>query len=299
MPDNTTTPHHKAGFVNIVGMPNVGKSTLMNFLVGEQLAIVTNKAQTTRQRLLGIVNGPDFQIVYSDTPGLLEPKYKMQDAMLGYIQTALDDADIVLLIADITNQTSAENYQSLIRKVKVPVLLLLNKIDLLTPEKVELALQFWQQNVKAQLYLPVSAITGQGLQQLQNQLIGLLPASPPYYDKDELTNRPYRFFVAEIIREKILLTYAQEIPYSVEVVIEKYTEEPNIVRIEAQIWCNRKSQKPIIIGAGGKMLKKVGTLARKDIEAFIGRQIFLGIQVKVRENWRDDELTLKNLGYIS
>ncbi len=294
---HTWGENHKSGFVNIIGRPNAGKSTLMNELVGEQLAIITSKAQTTRHRIFGIVNGEDFQIVYSDTPGIIAPAYKMQEAMMRFVRTSLVDADVLLIIVDATNKVDASMFEDRIKKVKVPIIFLLNKIDLLSEGDALEKMAAWKDIIPAAEYIPISALKKKNLKVVFEKILEKLPVGPPYYPKDALTDKPERFFVSEIIREKIMLTYKQEIPYSVEVFIESYKEEETIVRISSLIICNRKSQKPILIGRGGSKLKKVGTLARKDIEKFVGKKVFLQLFVKVRENWRDDEKTLRNWGY--
>lgn len=293
-------PHpenHRAGFVNIIGRPNVGKSTLLNALVGERLAIITAKAQTTRHRILGIVNGDDYQIVYSDTPGIIQPAYKMQEAMMQIFDDIFEDADVLLVVADATTNEDAALYAERLAKNTAPVLLLLNKTDQISPDQILQKLDFWQKTVKANAYIPISATKGYNIPAVTRAIIEHLPVSPPYYDKDELTDRPERFFIAEIIREKILLNYEQEIPYSVEVLVDAYKDLPDIVRISAVIIANRKSQKPILIGKGGAMLKRVGTQARRDIEQFLQKKVFLELYVKVREGWRDNDTQLKNFGY--
>lgn len=296
--DTLNTPaNHKAGFVNIIGRPNVGKSTLMNALVGERLAIITSKAQTTRHRIFGIVNSPDFQIVYSDTPGIIDPAYKMQEAMMKFVQTSFKDADILLVVTDITKDEDISLYAKRLNKAKVPIIFIVNKIDLVDQKTVLEKLAYWQDKVNATEFIPVSALNKFNLKVVFNKIVEYLPTSPPFYDKDSLTDKPERFFVSEIIREKILLNYKQEIPYSVEIVIEEFRDEPKIIRIRAIILTNRQSQKPILIGRGGSMLKKVGTAARKDIEKFLDKKVFLELFVKVKENWRDNDLFLKNLGY--
>ncbi len=290
---------HKAGFVNIIGRPNVGKSTLMNVLVGENLAIITSKAQTTRHRIMGIVNGEDFQIVYSDTPGIIDPNYKMQEAMMRFVNVAFKDADIVLLILDITEKHSlVEWYEEKLKKIKVPIIVLLNKIDLVTSQVVDTQIDLWEKAKFApKVVLPISALHKANMNLVFGTILQYLPEHPPYYDKESLTDKDMRFFVSEIIREKILLNYKQEIPYSVEIVVESFKEEENITRIRALILTNRKSHKPILIGKGGSMLKKVGTQAREDIENFLQQKVFLELFVKIKENWRDDDLFLKNMGY--
>ncbi len=289
---------HKAGFVNITGNPNVGKSTLMNRLVGRKLAIVTSKAQTTRHRLLGIVNGEDFQIVYSDTPGMVNPKYKLQEFMVKTVRTALDDADIILYITDV-NENPDENHPltDKIKNIRVPVLLVINKTDLSDPASVAILIQKWAGKFPEAEIFPVSATLGANLDKLFTRIMELLPENPPFYPKDQITDKPEKFFVEEIVREKILLFYRQEIPYSVEVAVESFKEEEKIIRISARIFVMRDSQKGILIGHQGKALKKVGTAARKEMEDFFNKKIFLELFVKVKKDWRDKERILRNLGY--
>lgn len=289
---------HKAGFVNIIGSPNVGKSTLMNVLVGERLSIITSKAQTTRHRIMGIVNGEDFQIVYSDTPGVLKPNYKLQESMMDFVNTALSDADIILFMTDIYEDVKIE--ESILNRIKntsAKVLLLVNKIDLATQEKLEEKVQYWKNEVPKAEVIPVSALEKFNVTYVFDRILALLPESPGYYGKDELTNMPEKFFVSEIIREKILKYYKKEIPYSVEVVVEAFKDEPTINKIRAEIYVIRESQKGIIIGHQGKALKKVGTEARKDMEEFFGKKIFLELFVKVNKDWRDSDIQLKRFGY--
>ncbi len=290
---------HKAGFVNIVGNPNVGKSTLMNALVGERISIITSKAQTTRHRIMGIVNGEDFQIVYSDTPGVLKPNYKMQEAMLGFSQSALTDADVLLYVTDVLD--SAEKNAFFLDKVKkmdhVNTILIINKIDLIDQKRLEELVEFWKRELPAAEIFPISAAEKFGIEQLFERIKALLPDSPPFFDKDALTDRPERFFVNEIIREKILLNYDKEIPYAVEVMVEEFKEEEDIIRISAVVFCERDSQKGIIIGKQGAALRKVGTEARKDIEAFFEKKVFLQLYVKVEKDWRNRERKLRNFGY--
>lgn len=290
---------HKAGFVNIVGKPNVGKSTLMNALVGEQLSIITFKAQTTRQRIMGIVNEADFQIVYSDTPGMVDnPGYKMHDAMNRFVQGALSDADVVLLMIDATDKKDDyELYIQRLSKVTAPIVLVINKCDAVSEAVADKKLQNWTTHIKPLIGYKISALKGSQLPEMLAKIVELLPFHPPYYDKDQLTDRPMRFFVSEIIREKIMLNYGEEIPYSVEVEIEEYQEEEKIDRIRALIVTNRESQKPILIGKGGAMLKKVGSEARIDLEKFLEKKVFLELFVKVRENWRNDERFLRYKGF--
>lgn len=290
---------HKAGFVNIVGNPNVGKSTLMNSLVGERISIITSKSQTTRHRIMGIVNTDDMQIVYSDTPGVLDPNYKLQESMLNFSQSALNDADILLYVTDVV-ETPTKN-QSFLDKVAgmaIPVLLIINKIDLLKDQKgLEKLVNDWKLLLPSAEIIPVSAQHKFNLDYLLKRIRELLPDSPPFFEKDALTDRPARFFVTEIIREKILELYDQEVPYSSEVAVEKFSEEGNLIHIMAVIYVERDSQKGIIIGKGGSMLKKVGTQARKDIEAFFEKKVFLEIFVKVEKDWRNRENKLKAFGY--
>lgn len=289
---------HKSGFVNIIGSPNVGKSTLMNVLVGERLSIITSKAQTTRHRIMGIVNGEDFQIVYSDTPGVLKPNYKLQESMMEFVNTALQDADIILFVTDIYEDIKIE--EKVLHKIKntsAHVLLLVNKIDLSTQEKLEEKVQYWKTEVPKAEVIPVSALEKFNVSYVFDRILALLPESPGFYDKDQLTDKPERFFVSEIIREKILTNYKKEIPYSVEVVVEAFKNEEKIIKIRAEIMVVRDSQKGIIIGHQGKALKKVGTEARKDMEEFFQKQVFLELFVKVNKDWRDSDTQLKRFGY--
>ncbi len=289
---------HKSGFVNIVGNPNVGKSTLMNALVGERISIITSKAQTTRHRILGIVNGDDFQIVYSDTPGVLKPNYKLQESMLNFSKSALTDADVLLYVTDVFD--TYEKNADFVEKVKLnqaPVLLVINKIDLIDQEKLIVLVEKWKELLpQAEIY-PISAINKFNVDNLFSRIKSLLPDSPPFFDKDQLTDKPARFFVTEIIREKILLNYDKEIPYSVEVEVEQFLEDDKLIRINAVIFVERDSQKGIIIGHGGKSLKKVGMDARKDLELFFEKKIFLELFVKVEKDWRNKDNKLKGFGY--
>lgn len=289
---------HKAGFVNIIGNPNVGKSTLMNQFVGEKLSIITSKAQTTRHRILGIVNGEDFQLVYSDTPGILKPNYKLQKSMMKFVDTAISDADVILYVTDVVESADKnEEYIARIQKTAIPVILLINKIDLSTQEKLETLVNEWKDRVPNAEIIPVSAIESFNIEAVFNRILELLPDSPPYFPKDELTDKTERFFVQEIIREKIFLTYQKEIPYSCEVNVEEFKEEDAIIKIRALIYVARDSQKGIIIGHKGKMLKKIGSDARKDIEAFFEKKIFLSLHVKVLKDWREKDQNLKHFGY--
>jgi GTP-binding protein Era len=291
---------HKAGFVNIIGNPNVGKSTLMNILVGERLSIITSKAQTTRHRIMGIVNGEDFQIVYSDTPGMLKPHYKMQESMMNFVHTAMVDADVILFVTDIyETDVHDEKVLEKLKNTTTPILLVLNKVDQAKEGVLEAKVDYWKALIPKAEMFPISALENFNVDNLLKRIIELLPESPPFYPKDELTDKPEKFFVAEIIREKILINYKKEIPYSVEVVVESFKEEETIFKIRAEIFVVRESQKGIIIGHGGKALKKVGVDARKDIEAFLQKQVFLELFVKVNKDWRDDDRQLKRYGYMN
>ncbi len=292
---------HKSGFVNIVGNPNVGKSTLMNALVGERLSIITSKAQTTRHRILGIVNGEDFQMVYSDTPGVLSPNYRLQEKMLEFSRSALVDADVLLYVTE--PQDTADRNADFLEKVKrmaaagTRVFLIINKIDLTTQETLESLVAFWHNQLPEAEIFPISAQERFGVAQLFDAIKEALPVGPPFFPKDQLTDKPARFFVDEIIREKILLNYDKEIPYSVEVEVESFKEEDKLIRIDAVIYCERDSQKGIIIGKAGSALKRVGSQARKDIEDFFGKQVFLQLFVKVDKDWRSNISRLKHYGY--
>ena len=295
------TPNHKAGFVNIVGNPNVGKSTLMNDLVGERMSIITSKAQTTRHRITGIVNTPEYQIVFSDTPGVLKPKYKLQESMLEFSEGALTDADILLYVTDVVEDpTKNSDFLEKVAKEKVPVLLVINKIDLVKGGSDELnrIVERWKGLLPNAEVFPISATEGFNVDNLMARIVELLPPSPPYFGKDALTDKPARFFVTEIIREKILLNYDKEVPYSTEVIVEKFEEKDTSIHIMAVVYVERDSQKGILIGKGGAMLKKVGIQARKDIETFFGKSVYLELFVKVEPNWRNRDNKLKAFGYI-
>ncbi|MDG1571956.1 GTPase Era [Robiginitalea sp. M366] len=291
---------HKSGFVNIVGNPNVGKSTLMNALVGERLSIITPKAQTTRHRILGIVNGEDFQVVFSDTPGVIQPAYQLQASMMDFVRLALEDADVLLYMVEIgEKQLKDQALMERIRHTDTPVLVLINKIDTSNQEFLEAQVAYWQETLpKAEVH-PISALEGFGVQQVMDRIRELLPEAPPYFPKDQLTDKPERFFVGEIIREKILEQYQKEVPYSVEVVTESFEEEEALIRIGAVINVERDSQKGILIGHKGSALKRLGTAARKDLEAFFGKQVFLQLFVKVSKDWRSSERHLRGFGYSS
>lgn len=289
---------HKAGFVNIIGNPNVGKSTLMNAFVGEKLSIITSKAQTTRHRILGIVNGEDFQVVLSDTPGIIKPAYELQESMMDFVKSAFEDADVLIYMVEIgENELKDEAFFNKIKNSKIPVLLLLNKIDGSNQEQLEEQSEIWQKKVPNAEFYPISALTGFNVKEVFNRIIELLPESPPFYPKDQLTDKPERFFVNETIREKILLHYKKEIPYAVEVDTEEFFEEENIIRIRSIIMVERETQKGIIIGHKGSALKRVGVEARKDLEKFFGKQVHLQLYVKVNKNWRSNQNQLKRFGY--
>jgi GTPase len=289
---------HKAGFVNIIGNPNVGKSTLMNAFVGEKLSIITSKAQTTRHRILGIVNGENFQMVLSDTPGIIKPAYELQESMMGFVKSAFEDADILIYMVEIgEKELKDEAFFKKITNSKIPVLLLLNKIDNSNQEKLEEQSQLWQAKVPNAEFYPISALVGFNVKEVFNRIIELLPDSPPFYPKDQLTDKPERFFVNEAIREKILMHYKKEIPYAVEVDTEEFFEEEKIIRIRSIIMVERNTQKGIIIGHKGSALKRVGVESRKDLEKFFGKQIHLELFVKVNKNWRSNQYQLKRFGY--
>jgi len=289
---------HKSGFVNIIGKPNVGKSTLMNAMVGEKLAIVTNKAQTTRHRIHGIVNTEDYQIVFSDTPGILAPAYKLQETMFKAAQSALKDADVIMYMAEAGESPDPENeFLMKLGKMKIPVLLVINKIDISSPEKLEESSAAWNTVLPGAEIIPVSALEKFNIEYLFKRITELLPEGPPFFDKEALTDKSERFFTGEIIREKILLNYKKEIPYSVEIEIESFKEEEDIIRIRALIYVERESQKGIIIGHKGTTLKKVGQESRLEMEQFFNKKVYLELNVKVKKDWRNNELQLKKFGY--
>lgn len=289
---------HKAGFVNIIGNPNVGKSTLMNAFVGEKLSIITSKAQTTRHRILGIVNGDDFQMILSDTPGIMKPAYQLQESMMSFVKSAFEDADVLVYMVEIGETTlKDDDFFRKITSAKFPVLLLINKIDKSNQEQLEEQVRFWKEKVPNAEIFPISAKEGFQVNEVFSRLVELLPQSPPFYPKDQLTDKPERFFVNETVREKILLHYKKEIPYSVEVETEEFFEEENIIRMRSVIMVERDTQKGIIIGHKGEALKRVGMDARKDLETFFGKQVHLELYVKVNKNWRNNERQLRRFGY--
>ena len=289
---------HKSGFVNIIGNPNVGKSTLMNSLVGEKLSIITSKAQTTRHRILGLVNGEDFQLVLSDTPGVIKPSYDLQSSMMDFVKSAVDDADIIIYMIEVGESSlKDEDLYNKIKSSTLPLLLVINKIDLSNQNELEEQVDKWKNKLPNAEIFPISALEKFQVESLLKRIIELLPESPPYFPKDQLTDKPERFFVNEIIREKILLNYKKEIPYSVEILTEEFKEDDKIIRIRSTIMVERDSQKGIIIGHKGSALKKIGIQARKDLETFFGKQIHIELFVKVNKNWRNNQNQLKRFGY--
>ena len=289
---------HKAGFINIIGNPNVGKSTLMNAFIGERLSIITSKAQTTRHRILGIVNGDDFQMLFSDTPGIIKPAYELQESMMDFVKSAFEDADILIYMVEIgEKELKDEQFFNKIVNAKIPVLLLINKIDKSTPEKLEESVALWREKVPNALVLAISAKEGFNVDTVFNKIIELLPENPAFYPKDQLTDKPERFFVNEAIREKILMHYKKEIPYSVEIDTEEFFEDKKLIKIRSVIMVERNSQKGIIIGHKGTALKRVGTEARKDLEKFFNKKVFLELYVKVNKDWRNNSRQLKRFGY--
>ncbi|GAB4326722.1 MAG: GTPase Era [Flammeovirgaceae bacterium] len=290
---------HKAGFVSIIGKPNVGKSTLMNALVGERISIITSKAQTTRHRIMGILSGDDFQIVYSDTPGIIQPKYELHNAMMRFVNTSLEDADIILFVTDIHEAFDEHDVLSKLEKTDACILLLINKIDTSNQKEVGAKIEEWKKRLpKIKEIIPISALHKFNLERVFHAILENLPFHPAYFPKDELTDKPERFFVTEIIREKILENYEQEVPYSCEVLCKSFKESENLIKISVEILVEREGQKAILIGTGGEMLKKVGTEARKDMETFFQKKVFLEQVVKVAPDWRRDKAKLKRLGYI-
>ena len=289
---------HKSGFVNIIGNPNVGKSTLMNALIGQNLSIITNKAQTTRHRIKGILSDENYQIVFSDTPGIIKPAYKLQESMMQYVKSAFQDADVILYVVEIGEQgLKDKDIFEKIKKLKIPLIILLNKIDLVTQEKVLIEIENWKNKFSDAVILPISALNRFNINEIINSIVELLPFSPPYYSKDEVTDKSERFFVEEIIREKILKHYKKEVPYSVEISVEEFIEEDEIVRIRAIIYVLRESQKAILIGHKGLGLKRIGSESRKDIEKMINKKVFLTTPIKVKKDWRNNSSQLKKFGY--
>jgi len=289
---------HKAGFVNIIGNPNVGKSTLMNALVGEKLSIITSKAQTTRHRILGIVNDDDYQIIFSDTPGIIEPAYQLQESMMDFVKSAFEDADVLIYMVEISEkELKSEAFFKKIINSKIPVILLINKVDKSNQDDVEEKLSYWKEKVPNASVFIISALEKFNVENVFYKIIEMLPESPPFYPKDQLTDKPERFFVNEKIREKILMHYKKEIPYSVEVETEEFFEEEKIIRIRSVIMVERDTQKGIIIGHKGAAIKRIGTEARKDLELFFEKKVFLELYVKVNKNWRNDKNQLKRFGY--
>jgi GTP-binding protein Era len=294
----TSNMDHKAGFVNIIGKPNVGKSTLMNAMVGEKLSIITSKAQTTRHRIHGILNTPEYQVIFSDTPGILDASYKLQETMLKAARSALVDADVLIYLTEIDEKLDPEDpFLQKVAKAKVPVLLVINKIDLSNQDQVTKCMEKWDEILPNAEKIPISALRKFNVESIFNRILDLLPESPPYFPKDALTDKSERFFVGEMIREKILLFYKQEVPYAVEVEVESFKEDPRLIRISALIYVERESQKGILIGNQGKALKKVGRESRLDMEAFFQKKVFLEIRVKVKKDWRNNERFIKNFGY--
>lgn len=288
---------HKAGFVSIVGKPNAGKSTLMNGLVGEKLSIVTSKAQTTRHRILGIVNGDDFQVIYSDTPGIMKPNYQLQEYMMSYVSTSLVDADVILLVVDLKDKYEDDETISRLKRSSAPLIVVLNKIDLVSEEELVEHTKFWVDLLNPGKIIPVSALKNVNVNEVFKAILNYLPVHPPFYDKESLTDRPERFFAAEVIREKIFKNYKKEVPYSTEVVISEFREDEKIIRMRAEIYVERQSQKGIIIGKKGEALKKIGIQAREDLEKFFDKQVFLEQYVKVESDWRKRESILRKFGY--
>ena len=293
-----TESTHKAGFVNIIGKPNVGKSTLMNVLIGERLSIISSKAQTTRHRIMGIINDENYQIVFSDTPGMLKPKYELHKSMMGFVNISLEDADVIIFVTDLfeTDEEIGDVLEK-INQAGVPVLLVINKVDLSKENQIDEVTEYWTQRLKTDAVIPISATEKFNTERILVEILDRLPQHPPFYDKAELTDRPERFFAAEIIREKIFINYKKEIPYSSEVAVEDFYEDESIIRIRAIIYVERNSQKGIIIGEGGKALKRVGIQARAEMEKFFGKKIFLETFVKVEDDWRKNKLKLRKFGY--
>lgn len=298
MPDQYPADH-KAGYVSIIGKPNVGKSTLMNQMVGERLSIITSKAQTTRHRIMGILNGPNYQIVYSDTPGIIQPKYELHRSMMRFVHSSLEDADIILFVTDLFEEYDEDDVINKLKHVQVPVLLLINKIDLAKEGDLEQKIQYWQERMPERQVIPISALQGENIGKVFDIVLESMPQHPPYFPKDEMSDKPERFFAAEIIREKIFLNYKKEVPYSTEVAIMEFKEDETIIRMRAEIYVERRTQKGIIIGKGGEALKKVGIQARQEMEAFFGKQVHLETFVKIQPDWRKHNTQLNRFGYNS
>lgn len=298
MPDQYP-PDHKAGYVSIIGKPNVGKSTLMNQMVGERLSIITSKAQTTRHRIMGILNGPNYQIVYSDTPGIIQPKYELHRSMMRFVHSSLEDADIILFVTDLFEEYDEDDVINKLKHVQVPVLLLINKIDLAKEGDLEQKIAYWQERMPDRKVIPISALQGENIGEVFDIILESMPQHPPYFPKDEMSDKPERFFAAEIIREKIFLNYKKEVPYSTEVAIMEFKEDETIIRMRAEIYVERRTQKGIIIGKGGEALKKVGIQARQEMEAFFGKQVYLETFVKIQPDWRKHNTQLNRFGYNS
>ena len=291
---------HKSGFVNIIGNPNVGKSTLLNSMIGQDISIITNKAQTTRHRIKGILSDKNYQIVFSDTPGIIKPAYKLQESMMQYVKSAFQDADVILYVVEIGEQgLKDEEIFEKIKKLKIPLIILLNKIDLVSQDKVLLEIENWKRKFSKAIVLPISALNKFNINEIIDAIVEVLPISPPYYSKDDVTDKSERFFIEAIIREKILKHYKKEVPYSVEISVEEFFEEEDIIRIRAIIYVLRESQKGILIGHKGLGLKRIGTEARKDIEKMLDKKVFLATPIKVKKDWRNDNNQLKKFGYGS
>ena len=291
---------HKSGFVNIIGNPNVGKSTLLNAMIGQDISIITNKAQTTRHRIKGILSDKNCQIIFSDTPGIIKPAYKLQESMMQYVKSAFEDADVILYVVEIGEQVlKDEEIFEKIKKLKIPLIILLNKIDLVSQDKVLLEIENWKRKFSKAIVLPISALNKFNINEIIDAIVEVLPISPPYYSKDDVTDKSERFFIEEIIREKILKHYKKEVPYSVEISVEEFFEEEDIIRIRAIIYVLRESQKGILIGHKGLGLKRIGTEARKDIEKMLDKKVFLATPIKVKKDWRNDNNQLKKFGYGS
>lgn len=301
MQEEIISPDHKAGFISIVGKPNVGKSTLMNILVGERLSIITSKAQTTRHRIMGIVNGvhegSDFQLVYSDTPGIIKPIYELHKSMMHFVHGSLEDADVILFVTDIFEKHDEDDVITKLQHTETPILLIINKIDLATPEQIEEKVSYWKENFKAIEVIPISALHQQNVDGLFSKIIGFLPVHHPYFPKDELTDKPERFFAAEIIREKIFTNYTKEVPYSCEVVINSFKEKEDMIVVSAEIYVERTTQRAILLGHKGERIKKVGIEARQEMENFFGKKIFLEQYIRVEPDWRNKRQKLERFGY--